>query len=77
MNLYCTKVTGTDATSFETNHKAVAVLIDEIEIAETTYTHWLDYANFGNLIVSPLDWNDVRYRQISNEPRYILYLSLG
>lgn len=74
MYLYSTKISGNDLTDFETNFKSQAVYINELVIAETTFVEWLSYTQFKNIIVDPLAWADVKYKQI--ESKYILHLAL-
>ena len=60
----------TDRSDFETNFKATAVEINDIEYADTVFIVQKTYTQFKALIVSPLVWSDVKYENAHS--RYIL-----
>lgn len=53
-------------TDFETNHKATAIKVDEIILAETTFEIEKTYAQFEALLTGDLTWADVKYKEIDN-----------
>lgn len=61
-----------DKADFEDNHKASAIVVDSVDIAETTFTIQDDYTTFSGRITTPIVWSDVKY--IEEQGRYVLYL---
>ena len=61
-----------DLADFEDAHKASAVEIDGVELAETVFSTDLAYSDFDIAIADPIVWGDVKY--VNKEDRYELYL---
>ena len=61
-----------DKADFEANFKTTALKVNEVIIAETTFSSDLTYAAFKAKIVAPLGWSDVKY--IEDGLKYILTL---
>ena len=57
---------------FETNYKNQAVKIDDISVAENTFTIEKSYVDFKALIVGGVLWSDVKY--FSDDIKYVLNL---
>lgn len=62
----------TDLSDFTTNHKASALAVTEVQVAETSFIIQKTYSDFDALVVSPRSWADVKY--LETERSYKLYL---
>lgn len=54
-----------DITDFETNYKATALLVNSVNLAETTFEIDKTYTQFKALVVSPLTWANIEYTEDS------------
>jgi hypothetical protein len=62
----------TSVADFETNHKASAVAVESIQIAETSFVIEKTYSEFETLIAGGLSWADVKY--VEGSVSYHLFL---
>ena len=61
-----------DKLDFETNFKSQSLLIDEIVSMDMSFIISKTYSDFKALIVTPLNWSDIKYIQGGN--KYQLFL---
>ena len=62
----------TNLADFQNNHKAAALKIEDVALAETTFIISESYASFSARIVSPLDWSDIKYKENHKIELYLL-----
>lgn len=62
----------TNNSDFVANHKASAIKVDELTLAETTFVTELSYEDFDDLVTNNTTWASVKY--VAGPRAYQLYL---